>query len=113
MREREPHVACQSALFVAETGIVDYTHVRTVVSAGAGNDTIDSTGDNYGTNPYEPDGVRGDEGTDSATVNRIDKVTAADIRRVASKTFTVNNRTIAYIDNTPTQPTAAAKGGTQ
>ena len=46
-------------------------------------------------------------------LDRIDKVTAADIRRVANKTFTVNNRTIAYIDNTPTQPTAAAKGGTQ
>jgi predicted Zn-dependent peptidase len=46
-------------------------------------------------------------------LDRIDKVTPADIRRVANKTFTVNNRTIAYIDNTPTQPTAAAKGGTQ
>ena len=46
-------------------------------------------------------------------LDRIDKVTAADIRRVANKTFTINNRTIAYIDNTPTQQTAAPKGGTQ
>jgi len=46
-------------------------------------------------------------------LDRIDKVTAADIRRVANKTFTINNRTIVYIDNTPTQATAAPKGGTQ
>jgi len=46
-------------------------------------------------------------------LDRIDKVTAADVRRVANKTFTTNNRTIAYIDNTPTQMTSAAKGGTQ
>jgi len=45
-------------------------------------------------------------------IDRIDKVTAADIRRVANKTFTINNRTIAYIDNT-TPAAAAAKGGTQ
>src|SRR5205814_6334485 len=32
-------------------------------------------------------------------VDRIDKVTAADVRRVANQTFTTNNRTIAYIDN--------------
>jgi predicted Zn-dependent peptidase len=41
-------------------------------------------------------------------IDRIDKVTAADVRRVANQTFTANNRTIAYIDNSP-----AAKGGTQ
>ena len=46
-------------------------------------------------------------------LDRIDKVSAADIRRVANKTFTINNRTIVYIDNTPTQATAAPKGGTQ
>ncbi len=45
-------------------------------------------------------------------LDRIDKVTAADVRRVADKTFSVNNRTIAYIDNSPA-PTTAAKGGTQ
>jgi predicted Zn-dependent peptidase len=50
-------------------------------------------------------------------IDRIDKVTAADVRRVANQTFTVNNRTIAYIDNTPApqKTTAAAptKGGGQ
>jgi predicted Zn-dependent peptidase len=45
-------------------------------------------------------------------IDRIDKVTAADVRRVANKTFTINNRTIAYIDST-TPAAAAAKGGTQ
>jgi predicted Zn-dependent peptidase len=45
-------------------------------------------------------------------LDRIDKVTAADVRRVANKTFTINNRTIAYIDNT-TPAAAAAKGGTE
>jgi predicted Zn-dependent peptidase len=46
-------------------------------------------------------------------LDRIDKVTAADVRRVANKTFQINNRTIAYIDNTPAPTTSAAKGGTQ
>ncbi|HEY6843705.1 MAG TPA: pitrilysin family protein [Thermoanaerobaculia bacterium] len=45
-------------------------------------------------------------------IDRIDKVTAADVRRVANKTFTLNNRTIAYIDNS-TPAASAAKGGTQ
>ncbi len=41
------------------------------------------------------------------SVDRIDKVTAADIRRVANATFTPQNRTIAYIDNSkPAAPTA-------
>jgi len=51
-------------------------------------------------------------------IDRIDKVTAADVRRVANQTFTLNNRTIAYIDNLPApQKTSAAaaptKGGAQ
>ena len=51
-------------------------------------------------------------------IDRIDKVTAADVRRVANQTFTVNNRTIAYIDNTPapqknTAAAAPTKGGEQ
>ncbi|HSP33562.1 MAG TPA: pitrilysin family protein [Thermoanaerobaculia bacterium] len=33
-------------------------------------------------------------------VDKINAVTAADIRRVANKTFDVNNRTVAYIDST-------------
>jgi predicted Zn-dependent peptidase len=47
-------------------------------------------------------------------LDKIDKVTAADIRRVANSTFTINNRTIAYIDNSPAQPakTAAAQPAT-
>jgi len=41
------------------------------------------------------------------SVDRIDKVTAADIRRVANATFTPQNRTVAYIDNSkPAAPTA-------
>jgi predicted Zn-dependent peptidase len=34
-------------------------------------------------------------------VDRIDKVTKADIRRVANKTFVTANRTVGYIDNAP------------
>jgi predicted Zn-dependent peptidase len=49
-------------------------------------------------------------------IERIDKVTAADVRRVANSTFTTNNRTIAYIDNTPAKSAAvqpATTGGTK
>jgi predicted Zn-dependent peptidase len=46
-------------------------------------------------------------------IDRIDKVTAADVRRVANQTFTTNNRTITYIDNSPAPQPSAAKGGTQ
>jgi predicted Zn-dependent peptidase len=42
------------------------------------------------------------------SVDKIDKVTAADIRRVANATFTVNNRTIAYVDNSPAKAAVAA-----
>jgi predicted Zn-dependent peptidase len=48
------------------------------------------------------------------SVDRIDKVTASDIRRVANATFTPNNRTIAYVDNSkPAAPAATtpATGG--
>ena len=54
--------------------ILDFTHVRTYVSGGAGIDTIDATLDNVGHNPYEPDDLAGGEGLDSATVNRIDRL---------------------------------------
>jgi predicted Zn-dependent peptidase len=40
------------------------------------------------------------------SVDKINAVTAADIRRVASKTFTPENRTVAYIES-------AAKGGSK
>jgi predicted Zn-dependent peptidase len=43
------------------------------------------------------------------SVDRIDKVTPADIRRVANATFQQSNRTIGYIDNS--KPAAAAAGG--
>lgn len=43
-------------------------------------------------------------------VERIDKVTAADVKRVAIATFTPNNRTVAKID---TSKPAAPKGGAQ
>jgi predicted Zn-dependent peptidase len=48
-------------------------------------------------------------------VDRIDKVTKADIRRVAQKTFVATNRTVGIIESTP--PPAAgpapAAGGAQ
>ena len=44
-------------------------------------------------------------------VDRIDKVTAADIRRVANKTFEPNNRTVGYSERTT--PAAATKGASQ
>jgi Ca2+-binding RTX toxin-like protein len=58
--------------------IYDYSHVRTVISGGAGNDAMYPTGDNYGVNPYEPDSVAGDEGVDIAEVNRIDEVSSTE-----------------------------------
>jgi Ca2+-binding RTX toxin-like protein len=58
--------------------IQDYTHMRTVVSGGPGNDTIDATRDNRSVTPYQPDSVSGDGGRDSATVNRIDKVSSTE-----------------------------------
>jgi predicted Zn-dependent peptidase len=42
-------------------------------------------------------------------VDRVDKVTASDIRRVANGTFTAQNRTVAYIDNS--KPAAAPATG--
>jgi predicted Zn-dependent peptidase len=44
-------------------------------------------------------------------VDRIDKVSAADIRRVANKTFDPNNRTVGYSERTA--PAAATKGASQ
>lgn len=41
-------------------------------------------------------------------IDRIDKVTPADIKRVANDTFQPNNRTVAYIESKP--PTTASKG---
>jgi predicted Zn-dependent peptidase len=48
-------------------------------------------------------------------IEKIDKVTPADVRRVANATFTTNNRTIAYIDNSPAPAKAASAttGGTK
>jgi predicted Zn-dependent peptidase len=42
-------------------------------------------------------------------VDRIDKVTAADIRRVATQTFDANNRTVGYSERAT--PAASTKGG--
>ena len=44
-------------------------------------------------------------------VDRIDKVTAADVRRVANKTFDANNRTVGYSERNA--PAAATKGASQ
>jgi predicted Zn-dependent peptidase len=49
-------------------------------------------------------------------IERIDKVTAADIRRVAQATFVPNNRTVAMIESTTqtaAAPAAPANGGTK
>jgi predicted Zn-dependent peptidase len=45
-------------------------------------------------------------------IDRIEQVTAADIRRVAAKTFIDSNRTVGIIENTPAAG-AATKGGQQ
>jgi predicted Zn-dependent peptidase len=46
-------------------------------------------------------------------LDRIEKVTKADIRRVANSTFIENNRTVAMIETQKSTTTPAAKGGTQ
>jgi predicted Zn-dependent peptidase len=46
------------------------------------------------------------------SVDKVDKVTAADIRRVANATFTINNRTIAYVDNSPVKSASSASATT-
>jgi predicted Zn-dependent peptidase len=47
------------------------------------------------------------------SVDRIDKVTKADIRRVANQTFVPNNRTVGIIETKTAAPTADQKGGAQ
>jgi predicted Zn-dependent peptidase len=47
------------------------------------------------------------------SVDRIDKVTKADIRRVAKQTFVPANRTVGVIENTPPPTSTASKGGAQ
>jgi predicted Zn-dependent peptidase len=46
-------------------------------------------------------------------IDRVDKVTAADIRRVANATFVPTNRTVSYIESTKAAPAAAPKGDTK
>ncbi len=46
-------------------------------------------------------------------VDRIDKVTKADIRRVANQTFVANNRTVGIIETATPPPAAANQGGAQ
>jgi predicted Zn-dependent peptidase len=47
------------------------------------------------------------------SVDRIDKVTKADIRRVANQTFVPTNRTVGIIETKPAAPAANQKGGAQ
>ena len=47
------------------------------------------------------------------TVDRIDKVTKADIRRVAKGTFVPINRTVGIIENVASASAAAPQGGQQ
>jgi predicted Zn-dependent peptidase len=46
-------------------------------------------------------------------VDRIDKITKADIRRVAGQTFTDNNRTVGIIETGPPESAEAGQGGGQ
>jgi len=46
-------------------------------------------------------------------VDRIDKITKADIRRVANQTFTDNNRTVGIIETAAPASPEASKGGAQ
>ncbi|MBZ5570507.1 MAG: insulinase family protein [Acidobacteriia bacterium] len=46
-------------------------------------------------------------------VDRIDKITKADIRRVANQTFTANNRTVGIIETAGPPPAEASQGGAQ
>jgi predicted Zn-dependent peptidase len=46
-------------------------------------------------------------------VDRIDKITKADIRRVANKTFTENNRTVGIIETATPASADAGQGGAQ
>jgi predicted Zn-dependent peptidase len=46
-------------------------------------------------------------------VERIDKITKADIRRVATKTFTAENRTVGIIETAPPQSSENSSGGGQ
>ncbi|HKW18975.1 MAG TPA: pitrilysin family protein [Terriglobales bacterium] len=47
------------------------------------------------------------------SVDRIDAVSKADIRRVANEVFVPTNRTVAIIENVPSARAAAASGGAQ
>jgi predicted Zn-dependent peptidase len=47
------------------------------------------------------------------SVDRIDKVSKADIRRVANQTFVQTNRTVGIIETKPAAPAADQKGGAQ
>ncbi len=55
--------------------------------------------------------LRGDWRELFREIDRIEKVTPADIRRVANETFVANNRTVGMIER-QAPPTQAAKGGT-
>jgi predicted Zn-dependent peptidase len=47
------------------------------------------------------------------SVDRIDKITKADIRRVAQKTFTANNRTVAIIETAKPETSKPANAGAE
>jgi predicted Zn-dependent peptidase len=46
-------------------------------------------------------------------VDRIERVSKADIRRIANKTFTVKNRTVGIIENVPPTAPPSQSGGAQ
>jgi predicted Zn-dependent peptidase len=46
-------------------------------------------------------------------VDRIDKITKADIRRVAAKTFVPENRTVGIIETAPPAAGERSQGGGQ
>jgi predicted Zn-dependent peptidase len=47
------------------------------------------------------------------SVDKIDKVTKADVKRIANKVFVETNRTVASVENVPASPKAAPADGAQ
>jgi Ca2+-binding RTX toxin-like protein len=52
----------------------DYSHAKTYLYGGPGDDYINATGSNWGSNAIAPDNVFGDGGIDTAVANRTDVV---------------------------------------
>jgi hypothetical protein len=58
--------------------LLDYSHVKTYLYGGPGDDYIDATGSNTGPNTVAPDYVYGDAGIDTAVAHRTDVVSTTE-----------------------------------